>query len=204
MKLKKFRSKQILKLHLLKSRAYEYAVKKNNFGFLMNFNLTQVIINFKKALYIIFEYHQANKKILFVGVPTKLELKINRLTSHVAVPNSFNLQGLFSNNYNQLKLVKNNKQPFSKINSKLLLPKLSKKPDLVVLFSYYKKESLLAESYIAKVPVIIFDNDRELDANLSGSFYNVQGIAGDLPIKLHKTLFFFGLDFLFKKFKKTG
>jgi hypothetical protein len=86
----------------------------------------------------------------------------------------------------------------------LLLPKLSKKPDLVVLFSYYKKESLLTESYIAKVPVIIFDSDRELNTNLANSFYNVQGIASDLPIKLHKTLFFFGLEFLFKKIKKTG
>lgn len=204
MKIKKFKSKQILKLHLLKSRAYEYAAKKNNFGFLTNFSLTKTLINFKKALYIIFQYHQADKKILFIGTPAKLESRINKLTSHVAVPNSFDLQGVLSNSFNPLKLTKNNKQSFSKINSKLLLPKLSQKPDLIVLFSYYKKESFLTEVYTTKVPLIIFDDEKELDSNLSSSFYIVKGIASDLPTTLHKTLFFFGLDFLFKKLRKKA
>jgi ribosomal protein S2 len=197
MKISNFKSKQIFKLHLLKSRAYEYAAKTN-------FSLTQVITNFKKALHIIFQYHQAGKKILFVGIPGKLESEINKLTCHIAVPSSFDLQGVFSNNFNQLKLNKTNKQSFSKIDCKLLLPKLSKKPDLVVLFSYYKKQVLITESFSVKVPLIIFDDEKELDKNLFTNCYNVQGIRDGLPVTFRKNLFFFGFTFLFKKIKKKN
>jgi hypothetical protein len=202
MKIKKFKFKQILKLHLLKSRAYEHAAKKNNSGFLTSFNLTQVITDFKKALHVIFQYHQTEKRILFIGVPKKLELRINKLTSHVAVPSKFDLQGVISNNFKTLKIVKSNKHSFSKIYSKSLLPKLSKKPDLVVLFSHDKKQNIISETYVAKVPLIIFDNEPDLKETWVSNSYNVQGIGGNLPITHDKSLFFFGLNFLFKTFQK--
>ena len=55
MKTKKFKSKQLLKLHLLKSRVYEYPIKKTNFNDLKNINLDQILVGVRKALQVIFE-----------------------------------------------------------------------------------------------------------------------------------------------------
>jgi len=213
MKINKFKSKQILKLHLLNSKAYEYISKKSNPGILTNFNVTQIVTDFKKVLHVIFQYHQADKRILFIGIPKKLELKINQLTNHVAVSSNFELQGVISNNLKMLKMAKNNKQSFSKVYSKLLLPKLTKKPDLVVLFSHEKKQNIINESHIAKVPLILFDYNDNLKGSGSSSLYNLHGIGNSLSKTSNKNLFFFGLNFLFKtvkrklknqKFKKFG
>src|SRR5210317_2626208 len=97
MKIKKFKSKQILKLHLLKSRVYEQIIKKKSSNVLNEMDLLQTITSFKKALQVIFQYHNADKRVLFVGVPKKLEVRINKQTKHVAVSNVFNLQGIISN-----------------------------------------------------------------------------------------------------------
>lgn len=202
MKINKFKSKQILKLHLLNSKAYEYISKKSNPGILTNFNVTQIVADFKKVLHVIFQYHQADKRILFIGIPKKLELKINQLTNHVAVSSNFELQGAISNNLKLLKAVKNNKQSFSKVYSKLLLPKLAKKPDLVVLFSHEKKQNIINESHIAKVPLILFDYSDNLKDIESKSLYNLHGIGNSLSKTSNKNLFFFGLNFLFKTVKR--
>ena len=202
MKLKKFKSKQILKLHLLNSRAYEHASRKTNSGLLTDFNLTQIISDFKKVLHIIFEYHQANKKILFVGVPKKLELKINKLTQHVAVDHNFELQGVISNNFKSLKFIKVEKPSFSKTYFKSLLPKLSRKPDLVVLLAHEKKQNIIMESNVAKVPIISFDSDSDSKTNLTKGLYNLEGFNQNLVLTSEKSLFFLGLNFLFKRFKK--
>ena len=98
MKTKKFKFKQLLKLHLLKARVYEHFVKKTNFNDLTDTNLDQLLVGIKKALQVIFQYNQTNKRILFIGLPSKLESKINSTTRHIAVSSSFNVQGLISNN----------------------------------------------------------------------------------------------------------
>lgn len=197
MKLRKFKFKQILKLHLLNSRAYEYASKKTSFGLLTDFKLIQIISDFKKVLHVIFEYHQANKRILFVGVPNKLELKINRSTQHVAVDANFELQTIISNN---LKVTDSFKS--SKIHSKLLMPKTAKKPDLIVLLAHEKKQNIIIESNIAKIPVIIFDSDGNIPFNLLQGSYNLRGFG--VSSTSEKNLFFLGLNFLFKQFKKVN
>jgi hypothetical protein len=197
MKLKKFKFKQILKLHLLNSRAYEYALKKTNFGLLTDFKLIQIISDFKKILHVIFEYHQADKQILFVGVPNKLELKINRLTQHVAVDANFELQGIISNN---LKVTDSLKS--SKSYSKSLMPKMAKKPDLIVLLAHEKKQNIIIESNVGKIPVIIFDSDGNIPFNLLKGSYNLRGFG--VSSISEKNLFFLGLNFLFKQFKKVN
>jgi hypothetical protein len=193
MKIKKFKFKQILKLHLLKSRTYEQAVKKNNSNFLVDINLTKIINNLKQALQVIFYYHQADKRILFIGVPKKLELKINRLTNHVAVPRDFNLQGIISNNFKSSNIKK-------ETGSKSFLPKLSKKPDLVVLF--FHEKNIVSESYFAKVPLIIFNNDENSKDSGVNNSYSVQGNGNNLTATYNKNLFCIGLNFLFKTIKR--
>lgn len=197
MKIKKFKFRQILKLHLLKSKVYEHYEKKNNSDHLTDATLSHIIANFKKSLQVIFQYHQTNKRILFVGLPSSLESKINRLTNHVAVPPTFDLQGVISS-ANSVKFLKTRKGT-GKSYSLSLLPKLSKKPDLVVLLSHYKQESVIYESHIAKVPLIIFEDVNSV--NKSWSNYNVLGVKSDLTSSNQKNIFFLGLNFLFKKFK---
>ncbi len=201
MKITKFKFKQILKLHLLNSRAYEYATQKVNSGFLTDFSLTQVISDFKKALHIIFKYHKANKKVLFVGVPKKLEEKINRRTHHVAVDQNFELQGVVSNNLSSSKFGKLAKHSLSKIYIKSLIPKLTKKPDLVVIFSHEKKPSLILESNIAKVPVVVFESAKSLSIRESNNLYTVGSLGGNSRSISERSLLISGLNFLFKKFK---
>ena len=201
MKIKKFKSKQILKLHLLKSRVYEQIVKKKNSTSLTDMDLLQTITNFKKALQVIFQYHNSNKFVLFIGVPKKLEFRINRLTKHVAVSNIFNLQGIISNyskNFSKRDTLKNK----SKTNLlRSLQPKLSKKPDLIVLFSHEKKANIIIESSFAKIPLIIFNNETNIKESRN-TFYTVSGNENNLMSDSNKNLFSMGLNFLFKTRKK--
>ena len=79
MKLRKLEFKQILRLHLLKYRTYEQSTaKNNNINPVTDLILNETVFNLKKLLQIIFQYHTRNKQILFVGLPTKLETKINK------------------------------------------------------------------------------------------------------------------------------
>jgi ribosomal protein S2 len=202
MKIKKFKFKQILKLHLLKSRTYEQFVKKNNFDYLIDVNLNQTITNIKKALHIIFKYDETGKRVLFIGIPKKLEYKINKITNHVAVPSNFNVQGLISSDLKSLKSKENNKQILFKTHSNLLFPKLLSKPDLVVIFSHDKKHNTISESYRAKIPVITLDND--LDSR--NTWYSNPSNPQETPNSINndKHIFFIGLNFLFKMKSKTS
>ena len=115
MKIRKVKIKQLLKLNLLRSKVYEQPIKKMKFDNLIDSNLNQIIVDIKKILQIIFQYHQIEKRILFVGLPSKLESRINRYTRHVAIPKNFDAQGMISNpNWKSLKTGKNSTQVFTK------------------------------------------------------------------------------------------
>ncbi|QXE46258.1 30S ribosomal protein S2 (mitochondrion) [Nitzschia inconspicua] len=202
MKTKKFKTKQLLKLHLLKSRIYEYPIKKTNFNDLKKRNLDQILIGVKKALQIIYQYNQANKRILFIGLPSKLEFKINSFNQHVAVSNSFNIQGIISNNKSNLLLdVKNSKQRFSKHYSAAIAPKLAKAPDLIILFDHDKSHTVFSEAWGAKVPVIAFAINIDFrDFIIQGSYF-INGNFKNILTAFDKNIFFIGLNFLFKTLK---
>lgn len=190
MKLKKFKSKRILKLHLINSRAYKYATKQATLNALTDFDLTQGIGKLKQMLLIIFQYHQAGKQILFIGLPQKLETKINKLTNHVAVPGTFDTQGIISNTFQPRKQLEKSTLKF---HSKLLFPKLSKKSDLVVLFTHRKSQMVVAETKVAKVPLINFTST----VTSINNSYSLQGLEKGL-ISSNKNLLYAGLNFLFK------
>ena len=203
MKTKKFKFKQLLKLHLLKFRAYEYPIKKTNFNDLITASLDQILIGIKRALQVIFQYHQANKRILFVGLPSKLELKINSSTRHTAIASSFNIQGLISNsNVNSGSNTQTPTYKSIKQNSTLLALKCTKKPDLIVLFDHNKSSSVLSEAWVAKIPVINFvANDNHKDSFIQTT-YLVNGNFKSILSAFDKNIFFIGLNFLFKNLKK--
>lgn len=203
MKTRKFKFKQLLKLHLLKSRVYEHPIKKTNFNDLIDANLDQILVGTKKALQVIFQYNQTNKRILFIGLPAKLELKINLLTQHTAVPSSFNVHGLISNNtMKPFKEIKSSTQTLVKGYSKSLLSKLIKKPDLIILFDHEKGKTVLSEAWVAKVPVIAFDVNNDIDDKFNHTFYIINGNFKNILTTPDKNIFFVGLNFLFKSFKK--
>ena len=202
MKLKKFKFKQVLKLHLLNSKIYEHGTKKGNSAFLTDLNLTKTISEFKKSLNVIFEYHQLNKKILFVGLPPKLELKINQRTRHVAVGRSVDLQSLLTNNLKSFKPSKGTNQSALKDYLKLSMAKFSQKPDLIVLLAHEKKQKVIIENNLAKIPLIVFNSSDCLENNSFTGFYHVTGFHENLVSMSEKTLFFLGLNFLFKRFEE--
>ena len=196
MKIKKTRIKQLLKLSLLKLRVYEQFTNKTKFNGFVDSDLNQIIVNIKKVLQIIFQYHKAEKRILFVGVPCELEQKINQLTKHVAVPKNFEIQGMVSNFDPKVFLKSENlDQAWSKNFLKSLLPKLSKKLDLIVLFNHEKSESILTESKIAKIPVIFFGVNQD---PLKSPLYSVEGDFKNLLTGPNQNILSIGLNFLFK------
>ena len=196
MKIKKTRIKQLLKLSLLKLRVYEQFTNKTKLNGFVDSNLNQIIVNIKKVLQIIFQYHKAEKRILFVGVPCELEQKINQLTKHIAVPKNFDIQGMVSNFDPKVFLKSENlDQAWSKNFLKSLLPKLSKKLDLIVLFNHEKSESILTESKIAKIPVIFFGVNQD---PLKSPLYSVGGDFKNLLTGPNQNILSIGLNFLFK------
>lgn len=205
MKIQKFKYKQLLKLHLLKSRVYEQPIKKTNFNDLIDLSLDQILVGIKKALQIIFQYHQTEKRILFIGLPSSLEFKINQFTKHIAVSNTFNIQGFISNNnFKSFKDDKNVNQGLLKNYFKFLLPKLTKTPDLVVLFDHEKSKNILSEAWTRKVPVIFFDTNLDSQDGFASNFYVVKGNFKNMLATSNKNIFFIGLSFFFKNFTKKS
>jgi hypothetical protein len=202
MKIKKVKIKQLLKLNLLKSKVYEQPIKKMKFNNLIDANLNQIVVDIKKVLQIIFQYHKAEKRILFLGLPYKLESRVNQLTKHIAIPKNFNIQGMISNyNSKSFKSDRNSNQAWLKNSSKFLLPKLSKKLDLIVLFNHDNNETILSEAGVAKIPVIFFGTPF---GSQNSASYKVEGNFKNVLIGSNKNIFFIGLNFLFKTFKKLS
>ena len=199
MKLRKLKFKQILKLHLLKHKTYKQPSTKNNItNFVTDLTLNETIFNLKKALQIIFQYHNQNKRILFIGVPTKLESKINRSTNHIAVPQDLNIQGIISNRSNEslINTKQKNKQKTAQFKS--LLPKLLKKPDLVVVVAHEKIVALNNECAVAKLPIINFKTDDRVKGFWSTYSYDLQLTQKNSNSTNDKNLLSIGLNFLFK------
>lgn len=179
----KHKNQKILELQLIKLRTYEqYDEKIKN---TLNNNIYQTLINIKKALKIIFKYNTRNKKILFLGFAGPIVKKINKQTNHVAIPLNIKLQGLISNHF-QLK----NKIKYS-------LPKLRKKPKLIIIFDKIENyELILNESYKAKIPTITFEstfNKKIKNTNLYNILVNIDFL------QQNKLFFYNCLNFLFKK-----
>jgi hypothetical protein len=200
MKIRKVKIKQLLKLNLLRSKVYEQPIKKMKFDNLIDSNLNQIIVDIKKVLQIIFQYNQIEKRILFIGLPYKLESKINQHTRHVAIPKNLDVQGMISNcNWKSLKSSKNSNQIWLKGASKFLLPKLTKRLDLVVLFEHDKSKTIFSEAEVAKIPLVSFGTSLNVSSTAS---YRVEGNFKNVLNASNKNVFFIGLNFLFKNARK--
>lgn len=199
MKIRKAKIKQLLKLNLLRSKVYEQPIKKLKFDNLIDSALNQIIVDVKKVLQTIFKYNQIKKRILFVGLPYKLELKINQYTRHVAIPKDFEVQGMISNCTR--KSLKNPNQICLKDTSKFLFPKLTKRLDLIVLLEHDRSKTIFSESEAAKIPLILFGTSFNI---LGTAFYKIEGNFKDVLSASNKNIFFIGLNFLFKNSREQN
>ena len=189
LKNKKINSKHIFELQLIKSKTYAPFTKNYSFK-KSKLHLSNTIIDFKKALNIIFKYHKHNKRILFIGSPKIIENLINLNTIHSSVPDFFCLRNKITINNHLYKNIKLNKYFFDQ--KKFLLHKIKKKPELVVIFNHDKKESIIKETSIAKIPTIEFNSSEELNNN-----YNVLSRIAFNKNKNIDNIFFAILNSLF-------
>lgn len=162
---------ELIKIKILQKYSEQYNLKKK---------IDQLGIFFKKALYIISHYNKIKKKILFIGIPQKIQNQYKhklKKTKHSFLPDSYNTRNLFTNKfktYGYLELAKNQillKKEFNLIvvvNSKLLLPLI-------------KKEALKW-----KIPMVFLTTE-EIGITES-SFYFIPGELTDFA-KLKKTFF---------------
>jgi ribosomal protein S2 len=109
----------------------------------------------KPALQMIHKCHINNKKILFIGMPAHYLSKIKNL-QHVFITESAWVKGILTNNKQVSDYLKKKKLKIK--NSKFLL-NLTKKPDLIVILNKTKTPETLNEGYLARIPVITFDNE---------------------------------------------
>lgn len=187
MKINKLKSKYILSLYLLKSKTYEQIIEKNSSNLFVKECLTEILVNFKKVLQLIFKYNSnENKLILFIGFPEQLQHKINKLTRHKAFPKQTNLHGLITTG----SVIEKN------IDLKTSFIKLNRKPALIVISDHIELESVIKESYIAKIPVIYVNTNYKKQLFVYNNVYKVS-VSQNLFQPLCN-FFFLGLSFLFK------
>lgn len=181
---KKF--KQFLLLYLLKSKIYKQIIKKKNLSIYVKYNLIKLLINLKKFLQIIFNYHSKHKTILFIGLPDNLSSKINESTIHFALPKYYNIKGGLSN-VSRNALVKDIKM--------LGLPDKLYKPYLIVILKHVNINYLIKESYSNKIPLIYF-NSNEKKIFYRHNYYSISFYSDSLI--QFSNFFVIGLNFLFR------
>jgi hypothetical protein len=188
MKLKKLYnlSSKFIKFELIKLKILQKYSEKFN----LKRKIDQLGVFFKKALRIISYYNEINKKILFIGIPQKVQNQYKhklKKTKHSFLPDSYHTKNLFTNKfriYRSLVLAKNQvllKKEFDLIvvvNSKLLLPLI-------------KKEALKW-----KIPMVFLTTE-EISIT-EGSFYLIPGELTDF-VKLKRNFFTLLLTPILKK-----
>lgn len=164
MKIKKIiKSKnKLLKLKLINTKIYNKKHYKNSI------KIEDISYRLKKSLYVIYKYSFFNKKILFLGIPKNISLKLQILlkdkTKHVFIPKSAWAKGSISNKKACFKHLSKPGKIKSNSFSKDLF-KLKQNIDLVVVFDEPNNLEMINESYISKIPVISINSDLEIRSN---------------------------------------
>lgn len=191
--LNKYKTK-LLRLKLLKTKIYK---NQKNFDYLLLKNLETRL---KKVLHVIYRFHAANKKILFIGTPLELSNQIKQLLKnkqHVFLPKSVWMSGVITNPRPSFKhLLKKHAIHNDKI-SKLLF-NLKNQTDLIVVLNEKLNITALKESSLKRIPTISLNTDDSL-LNLNASTYKAPGDYNFTGKKIRNNIFFLLLNSLFKK-----
>lgn len=189
----KYKTK-LFKFKLLKTKIHK---SKKNFDYLL---LKDTEARFKKILSIIYKFHAANKKILFIGTPLELNSQIKQLLKdkkHSFLPESVWMNGIITNSNSSFKhLIKQHALNTNKI-SKLLF-NLKSQIDLIVVLNEKLNITALEESSLKRVPTISINTTYNF-LNLNLSTYKVLGNYNFGKKKVRNNLFFLLLNSLLKK-----
>ena len=160
MKIKKIKylNNKILKLHVLKLLSKKQGIQHKS-----QFVYTQLCLN--KIANIIYRYDINNRKILFLGFPIKFKKSLKN-TKHKIIPTFLSFNGILTNknSFNKVTKVKN----YSLSTLKILLQ--IKKPDLVIIYEQNLKSTAIQESYITRIPTIIFSSNLSLNSKMTYQF----------------------------------
>ena len=185
---------KLLRLKLLKTRIYK---NQKNFDYLL---LKDLEIRLKKILQIIYRFHIANKKILFIGTPLKLNNQIKQLLKrkkHSFIPQFVWMNGIITNPGSSFKyLLKQHAINNNKI-SKFLF-NLKNQIDLIVVLNEKFNLSALEESSLKRIPIISL-NSNYTSSNTYLSTYKVSGDYNFAKKEIRNNFFFLLLISILKK-----
>lgn len=189
MKVRTFKSRQILLLYLLKSKTDESFSEKKFLNALSESCCLEILLSFKKSLRILFNYHAKKKLILFIGLPELLSVEINCYTPHIALSKYSNLSGslLHISKYKGIILF---------VKNRLRKKYLKKKPDLIVLFDHVNANNIIEESFLTKIPLICVNTNYDKNSFIYRNPYTVSLTQN--AFKPFYDFFWVGLSFLFE------
>ena len=176
MKLKHIRVKKykLMRLYLAKYEAYK---KKGLTSVISDTVLDRLEIGLKKVLFIIYQYHVYNKRILFIGMPHSTDknfLDVLFKSRHIFVPRSVWKRGLLGNKESLSKKSLN----FSYLKNFL---NMKDNPHLIIIFNEEKLFNIVPECQKLYIPVIYFGS---LKKGLDGLTYLVEGNFVNRKIKI--------------------
>jgi len=157
--------------------------RKKTFNSKTTVKSTEILLN--KIANVIYRYHIADKKILFLGFPCSFS-KTLKNTRHLLIPKFMWFHGLLSNKVSQNHNGKKAKIP--KNIFKLIL-KLKEKPSLIFVYNLNDNLTAIKESYLAKIPVITIS--KKLNILNVKSTYESMGSYNFLIEKTKNTSFLF-------------
>lgn len=199
MKIKKIRQHKhkLLKLKLIQTKIY---TKEQ---YLENIKIEDIEYRLKKICYLIYKYNVFNKRILFIGLPFNIAVKLQKLiqnTKHIFIPDSVWLSGAISNkNTNFSNLLKNKNTTKNQISE--LLFQLKKNIDLVIIINNSNTSNeVLDEGYVARIPVVMLNTN--LDMYFNKPSYKVPGNFKFVNKKIRNNLFYSLLISTLKKSSK--
>ena len=187
MKIKKIpqRRNKLVKLKLIQTKIY---TKEQ---YLENIKIEDIEYRLKKICYLIYKYNVFNKRILFVGLPFNITLKLQELiknTKHIFIPNSVWISGAISNkNTDFSNLLKNKNTTKNRISE--LLFQLKKNIDLVIIINDSDNSNdILNEGYVARIPVVMLNTNLNICFNKPS--YKVPGNFKFVNKKIRNNLFY--------------
>ena len=192
-KLNKHKTK-LLKLKLLKTKIYK---NQKDLNYLL---LKDVETRLKKALHIIYRFHVANKKILFIGTPLRLNNPIKQLLKskkHSFIPELVWINGIVTNSKPSFKHLLKRHAVTSDKTSKFLF-NLKNQTDLIVVLNEQLNLVVLQESSLKRIPTISLNSNYDLP-NMNLSTYKIAGDYSFGQKEIRNNLFFLLLSSLLKK-----
>ena len=192
MKLKRVKKprNKLLQLQILKLR-----YKKKSYDF--NVNLKQMEINLHKISNVIYKYHIADKKILFLGFPNNFN-KTLKNTKHILIPEFVWFDGMLSN---RISFINNSIKKIPKSIFRLML-QLKKKLDLIVIYNLNENSTAIKEGYLTRIPVITVS--KQLDIfNLKTTYDSIGNYNFINEKSENNSLFFSFIKATLNRAKKT-